>query len=42
MGKDPSGTLSLSPYVRALAPSNSQGVFQIVSLASVVVVFPFA
>ena len=32
MGKDPSGVLSLSPY----------GVFQIVSLASVVVVFPFA
>lgn len=42
MGKDPSGTLSLSPYVRVLAPSDPQGVFQIVSLASVVVVFPFA
>ena len=35
MGKDPSGVLSLSP-------PHPQGGFQIVSLASVVVVFPFA
>lgn len=42
MGKDPSGVLSLSPYVRLSPLPHPQGVFQIVSFASVVVVFPFA
>ena len=42
MGKDTSGVLSLSPYVLLVSPPHPQGVFQIVSLASVVVVFPFA